>query len=214
MKKLIAVLTTGMFLMAMLVPVTSFAGEEIQLTGPHGAQTLHSVNGMYSGFLGGTWLETGETWPEFLAPGAYTASNGTGGEEIGAFEAPFEVPDQVTWTNRDSLPEVQRDEDLTVTWTGSEGADQLVLILGASAPDLQHCQRVVLCTERAGAGQFTVPSWILSQQGLHINLTYSIESHRCHSHNTGRIWSAIEYGNIVKGIACSQDTENLFFPID
>lgn len=70
MKKLIAVLTTGIFLMTLLVPVASLAGEEIQL-----AQAIGSSNN--SRTEGGAITGAGAT-PGTIGAGTGTALSTTG----------------------------------------------------------------------------------------------------------------------------------------
>jgi hypothetical protein len=53
---------------------------------------------------------------------------------------------------------VDRAQDLTVTWTGG-AANDYVSVTGSSITGL--AEAAFICVERATAGQFTVPSFIL-----------------------------------------------------
>jgi hypothetical protein len=95
---------------------------------------------------------------------------------VGAFTAALSVPPAINWTNQGALGNIPRGQDLLITWSGGGGNDA-VAILGitflpsttAEVPTLEF-----LCTERASAGQFSVPSLVLTSipntaqaQGFH-----------------------------------------------
>ncbi|MCX6636411.1 MAG: hypothetical protein NT090_15235 [Acidobacteria bacterium] len=136
------------------------AGENLNLTGPSGSRELYRSYSQYWGFLGGLNPEEGVS-PPYLEPGAYTLGNGSGGEDIGAFEATLKVPSPMVWTNEQSVQTIPRDQDLTITWSSPDADRELVTIAGISI-DGDVTPTAFLCTERANAGRFTVPSWVLS----------------------------------------------------
>ena len=137
-----------------------YAGESLNLTGPSGSRKLRRVTGQYWEFLGGFNPDEGVS-PPYLEPGAYTLGNGSGGEDIGAFEATLKVPSPMVWTNEQSVQTIPRDQDLTITWSSPDADRELVTIAGISI-DGDVTPTAFLCTERASAGRFTVPSWVLS----------------------------------------------------
>lgn len=138
------------------------AGSALSITGPRGVQQLTPLNEWYSDFLGGIWPGNGESLPEYLEPGVYNLANGEGGADVGTFTATLNLVGPVVWTNRDSLIEVPRDQDLTLFWSGSDSDRQIVAVY-AQSWDENYQAAVLLCTEWASAGQFTVPSWMLAQ---------------------------------------------------
>jgi hypothetical protein len=61
------------------------------------------------------------------------------------------------------LNRISRAEDLTITWTGSDPARELVTVVAFSSGDPYYgVGAALLCTEFARAGQLTIPAWVLS----------------------------------------------------
>jgi uncharacterized protein (TIGR03437 family) len=141
------------------------AGPALNLTGPSGSKRLTPINHYqwYTGLLGG-WLPGVSDPPltEYLAPGIYTLDNGDGGQDVGAFKATLTVPRPMAWTNQDSLREIRRDQDLTLLWNSSDPDREMVTVYALSGDDPNALPAALLCTERAKAGRFTIPSWVLS----------------------------------------------------
>jgi hypothetical protein len=125
-----------------------------------------SVDGYYlpdQTFLGGGLPAAGiPQTPDFLIPGSFRVDNSTGGSSVGAFTANLTIPSSTaTWTNQASINTVTRSQNLTVTWTGG-GASDLVAILGSSADPSVGAGAGIFCVERASAGTFTIPAYLLS----------------------------------------------------
>ncbi len=143
------------------------AGPAVNVTGPHGTKQLTNGPGAYSGDLGGNdplgLLGIQNLGPPFLDPGTYTFDNGAGGPNVGGFRATLNVPATVTWTNADQVGTVDRTKSLTVNWTGADPAKEFIVIAGFST-DTRGAQAfgAYVCTERANAGTFTIPSFIFS----------------------------------------------------
>ncbi len=96
----------------------------------------------------------------FLSPGDYTVS-GTGGAEVGAFQASLTMPTPLTWTNRDQTTNVIRAQPLTLTWSGG-AAGQQVYVLGVNSDLPTNSSALFLCTAPTGANSFTIPPELLS----------------------------------------------------
>jgi hypothetical protein len=110
--------------------------------------------GFYSAQLGST----------ILGPGTYTVSNGSGGGDIGPFTANVTTPPAINWTNMGALFNLPRGQDLSITWSGTAASDD-VAILGVTALPSSAGQVPMfefLCIAFASAGQFNVPSLVLS----------------------------------------------------
>jgi hypothetical protein len=135
-------------------------GENLNLTGSSGSRKLYGSSGEYAGYFGGLNIGGGPS-PPYLEPGDYTLGNGSGGKDVGAFEATLKVPSPMVWTNEQSVQTIPREQDLTITWSSPNADKELVTMIGLSADGLGR-PTAFLCTERAGAGRFTVPSWVLS----------------------------------------------------
>lgn len=101
-----------------------------------------------------------------IAAGSYTLA-GAGGAAVGPFTATLPIAAPVTWTNRAQITEIRRSNPLTVNWTGGS-ADDLVTISGSAGTlvpgsDGIYDGALFVCTARASAGTFTVPTSILQQ---------------------------------------------------
>lgn len=123
-------------------------------------QIPRSPEGFYS-----ATLSNSTSTPFFpAAGGTFTWSNGSGGADVGSFSnVTVQLPSDFVWTNVDQLPpNVFRNQNLTVNWSGG-GANSYVTISGYSIVDgAAGVTATFNCTERASAGTFTVPPYILS----------------------------------------------------
>ncbi|MBS1826459.1 MAG: beta-propeller fold lactonase family protein [Acidobacteria bacterium] len=91
--------------------------------------------------------------PRPFVPGDYTVDSGT-------WKAALTLPPPIQWTNRAALNAINRNEDLTVTWTGGTAGKEFVMIVGLAQGN--GITAAFACLEAVSAGKFTVPSWILS----------------------------------------------------
>lgn len=150
------------------VPQALNAGSQLTLNGPNVSnRALPSQQNIYSTTLyssGGG----GATGNPTVTQGTYTIT-GPGGPAIGPFSASVTIPGTFEWTNESSLPAViPRSQSLPVTWTG--GVDGLVVVIGFAGTQVSG-QPVAgiydvagfMCTSRASAGNFSVPSAVLQQ---------------------------------------------------
>jgi uncharacterized protein (TIGR03437 family) len=138
-------------------------GAFINLQGPRGAkQIARSSRPDYSASLGGGLPGFTDNYgPEYLVPGLYTVDH-PAGPDVGAFSATLTLPAPIQWTNQDSFSVVRRSQDLTVTWTGGDSAKEYVVV-GATSYDMtREVAAEITCMERASAGRFTIPAWLLS----------------------------------------------------
>lgn len=131
----------------------------ISVTGPTGTkQFTRQSKGSYSAELSsGSPLSPG---PDYIVAGNYTLT-GTGGADVGAFTARLTVPQGLVWTNQSSINNIARSQDLRVTWSGGD-PQGVVEIVGFSMRTSPEVGAGFLCTERASANGFTVPSLVLS----------------------------------------------------
>jgi hypothetical protein len=87
--------------------------------------------------------------------------SGTGGLDVGSFSTSFTIPQPVVWTNRDQLTIVNRAQPLTISWTGGDNG-QLVVIMGYGEDLPTNASAAFACIAPPGASSFTVPPAILS----------------------------------------------------
>lgn len=158
-------------------PVTGVdldAGDAITVRGPVGEKRLtrQRSGGYYAELGGGTELPSipglppgtpglPQSQPLFLNPGSYTVSapGGSGPNSIGNFNVNFNLPELVNWTNQAQITDPSRSSDLRINWSGGDPASY-VSMTGMSFND--RVGAMFICFERASAGGFTIPSYVLS----------------------------------------------------
>lgn len=130
-------------------PVGLDAGRLLNMTGPKGSrQILQRWPGAYSEtFATGTQVQ-------FLEPGTYTVDSAPGGADVGPFRATITFPAELTSTVQQSAA------GTTVNWRGGDPAGYVAI--QGSAPSTPGVRTSFSCVERASAGQFTVPPYVLS----------------------------------------------------
>ncbi len=143
------------------------AGTSLALTGPSIAplsvgKLAGRVNEYYAA------LTPDQPVPKVTA-GLYELS-GTGGVDIGPFQASLQVPD-FKWTNENDITFIDRNQGLLVTWTGnpsgSVGIQGLGLRTVSGNPQIDP--RAIMeatffdCIADGSAGSFTVPASILQE---------------------------------------------------
>jgi len=116
-----------------------------------GLQYSRTLGNMTTGLPGGT--------PLYLNKGTYTVT-GPGGGGVGAFSASIALPDPLVWTNKADVSTLDRMVGQTVTWTGGDPTGS-VIIIGFSTLKTADAGVEFLCSERASAGTFTIPSSVL-----------------------------------------------------
>ncbi|MGB9605909.1 MAG: hypothetical protein ACPL88_08535, partial [Bryobacteraceae bacterium] len=143
-------------------PVGLDAGPVLKLTGPKGTKQLpRREPGYYQANLGGGMPGTPGAQPEYLDPGTYTVDNGAGGADVGPFTARLTIERPVVWDRASVADAVSRTQDLLIRWSGGTAGDW-VEIIGISTRTNPDAGAAFMCTERATAGSFIVPAWILS----------------------------------------------------
>ncbi len=131
------------------------AGPQLTLSGPPGLLVLPKFSpGQYG-------TEFASAGPSGQPPrGDYTVM-GPGGTDVGSFTARLSLSGPLTWTNKDAITAVDRTRDLTVTWN-SDRTTGYVVAGGLSSSHASGAVAMFLCGEKAAAGSFTIPSFVLS----------------------------------------------------
>jgi len=150
------------------------AGASIMVAGPKGSKPIAkgrdgfyssvfanatSISGGIPGLPGGIPGLPGSSDPPYLDAGSYTAT-GPGGADVGSFSSQINIPGNFRWTNEASITEINRNNDLPITWTGA-GNNDYVIASGSSSDSASRSGASFVCLERGSAGQLTVPSAIL-----------------------------------------------------
>jgi uncharacterized protein (TIGR03437 family) len=132
-------------------------GSSYQLTGPRGSRTLSSlVANAHAGYFGGMISNSLLRDTRYLDPGSYSIS-GIGGMTVGPFSTSIDVPEPLTWTNRDQIGFVNRGQPLNIAWRGG-GSGQLVVISGFSVDLPANSTALFSCVAPPGANSFSVPA--------------------------------------------------------
>jgi uncharacterized protein (TIGR03437 family) len=129
------------------------AGPSLAISGPNGTKQLQKDVGFeqYDAFFLGAPF----------SPGLYTVT-GPSGADVGSFQATINIPSPpFNWTNKDSIQTIPRSQGLLITWSGGD-PNSIVEINGYSSVGGPMINVSFQCTANATAGQFTVPSAILS----------------------------------------------------
>ena len=143
------------------------AGPALYLTGPEGTRELpRTPSGSFyenRESLGGGIVGEGEQAPpSYLVPGQYTVDNDAGGADVQHFQHTITLPPPPEWTNEDSINEVDRSRDLTVTWNAPRDTSAVMIVVGSSPNYVAGTAASFICAQRASAGSFTVPARVLS----------------------------------------------------
>jgi hypothetical protein len=135
--------------------VTGLDPGSVRLTGPSGLDiTLPRALGVK-----GTLYSPLEA--SVLTSGGTFTFQGAGGADVGAFNVTLDVRNPLlTWTNAAEAANIDKSKGLLVKWTGGN-AGSFVIISG-SVPDALGTYVRYQCEVSADAGQFLVPSYILS----------------------------------------------------
>jgi len=140
------------------VPVPAVTGLDvgsITFTGPAGApvtMTPVGIKGVFNSQLGAAAIPpTG---------GSFTFK-GTGGADVGAFTSTISLANPLlTWTNETSLTSIDRSQGLPFTWTGGNPGTYVYITGTSTSTGLGYGG--FTCLIPVDAGQFTVPSYVLS----------------------------------------------------
>ena len=153
-----------------LAPHINLDAGTITVQGGGASSAMNFRGDYYSGLLGTAASSEPPSGPGptsgFLEPGSFTVSSPgggpiPGGKLIGAFNAQIAVTAPPKFDNRFEVGDVQRDQGVTVNWSGVD-AGATVVIRGVSAPsDPAKGAVTFFCVEKASAGQFTIPPYVL-----------------------------------------------------
>lgn len=137
--------------------MTGLDAGTITLKGPAGLdvtlQKTLGITGAYNATLPGI--------PQ--SGGTYTWT-GNGGAAVGSLSATLNLSNPLlTWTNTNATVLVNKNNGLSVTWTGGNPGSWVLIsgvsVLSSTRPPIRANYQ---CVERVEAGQFTVPPYILS----------------------------------------------------
>ncbi len=87
---------------------------------------------------------------------------GAGGKDVGPFTSTLTLASPLlTWTNQNDIATIDRTKDLRITWAGGNPGTYVYVTGTSLSAGLQHLGGYT-CLVSVDAGQFTVPSYILS----------------------------------------------------
>ncbi len=149
------------------------AGAQLQVSGS-GQSTVavpKQTDGTYSVGLGSSPFALPgypATPVAYLQPGTFTFS-GSGGSAISAFSASINVPATPSFTTSpvaNGTSPVHQGQDLTFNWTDNSSTDYFLVSVSSATvvgtlPAGQANSASITCLQKASAGTFTIPSWVL-----------------------------------------------------
>jgi len=130
------------------------AGNSLALSGPAGSWTLApSRAGEYQALFGSTLVGPN------LPSGTYSLTS-AGGAGVSAFSAALHVGGSVVWSNKAAISAIDRNQPLTVTWSG--GTIPGYVLVGGYVDSNTVGLVGFICSEDTAKAAFTIPSFILS----------------------------------------------------
>lgn len=81
---------------------------------------------------------------------------------ISSFRAMLDRVTPVSWTNRDAIREIKRENDLALNWSGAPGVGRGVLILGLNTRNSYNATAGFACLAPGTATSFIVPAYVLA----------------------------------------------------
>lgn len=138
------------------------AGETLAVQGGGGAIPVPKRDGRPHAYLklAGARFENSASSTLIQGAGSPVTVSGGGGPDVGAFAATVPAPPAINWTNRTQLVEIDRDDPLTLRWSGTP-PDALVWIWGGVSDFPTDSTTTFSCLALGGAGAFTVPEQAL-----------------------------------------------------
>jgi hypothetical protein len=137
------------------------AGAQITAVGPNGTQAIPRRTNQ----VGGPTYSTQTSLPNtYLSPGRYTFT-GPGGPQVGSFSGTLDVvTDLVVTNNPDELRTVNRNNPLTIRWTGGAAGTYLTIQgISTSLSGSTVSGGAFICIINTSDGSFTVPASIMQQ---------------------------------------------------
>lgn len=136
------------------------AGEEITMRAAGRSVGAHRTGGVARVY--GAIFADGSTEQGTLGPSHAVVVQSAGGTDVGAFEVTLGAAPQLNWTNLASMAVINRAQGATVTWETAAGEADLVWITGGGADTIANAQTTFTCLAPASDGQFSIPSYVLS----------------------------------------------------
>ncbi len=142
------------------VDVTLLNAGTVTLQGPLGAMPFMPLDeeqpGLYAGIGGSIPIEGLTLPPPFLEAGNYSISATGAAGGVPAFNLNLPQRTPFNWTNRANVGVITRGQSFTVTWSGGNPNDG-VIIVGGAADQTNNVAAGFYCFAPGAAGSFTVP---------------------------------------------------------
>ncbi len=97
-----------------------------------------------------------------LSPGVETRTAGTGGVDVGAWQATLAAPPAPSWTNRQQTAVVNRAAGVSVSWQSSQLGNDVVWIWGGNVDFVTDTTVTFSCIVPGQSGNFVVPASVLA----------------------------------------------------
>lgn len=100
--------------------------------------------------------------PLLFQSGAPSAISGSGGTDIGSFQADVTTGTGINWSNRDSLNMVDHTQALVLTFDPASASGSTVVLVGGNVDTVHNASAIFVCAAVASTGVLTVPAAILA----------------------------------------------------
>lgn len=139
------------------------AGESLTIATPGGAVAVGKQAGRAHEYLALLGARLNEGAISTLAQGdGGLQVTGSGGADVAAFGALAPAPANFQWTNRSDLIEIERDEAITLTWSGASAGGR-VWISGGVSDFRTDSATTFSCLADVSAGSFTLPEQTIAR---------------------------------------------------
>jgi uncharacterized protein (TIGR03437 family) len=135
-------------------------GAALSISDPAGTVSL--PQGTISPIFYSALFATSEGLPgvlsSFFTTGVSSSLSGTGGPDVGPFQATVTPGASFNWTNQAAIATVTRSAGLTVTWSNAPAGTPFVSIIGFNVDQANNASGGFQCIASPTAGSFTVPA--------------------------------------------------------
>jgi hypothetical protein len=135
-------------------------GASLSISGSAGTVSL--PQGTTSPVLYSALFATSEGLPgvlsSFFTPGTASSLTGTGGPDVGSFQANVTSGADFSWTNQAAVTSVTRSAGFTVKWSNVPAGAAFISIVGYNVDQANNASGGFQCLASASANSFTVPT--------------------------------------------------------
>ena len=136
-------------------------GSALSISDPAGTVSLPQGTTspiFYSALFASSEGLPGRSFRRFSLQESASTLSGTGGPDVGPFQATVTPGASFNWTNQAAITSVTRSAGLTVTWSNVPAGAPFVSIIGYNVDQANNASGGFQCIASPTAGSFTVPA--------------------------------------------------------